>query len=103
MIKKVLVLATFALITLPAIGGGYLTQSDGFFNSSKTTRSEPLEGIIPEQVQGGLNFNFNGSAWHESLENEIIEQTPLGNAILPLSILGLSYLFAKSKRKEETI
>lgn len=103
MIKKILVLATFALITLPAIGGGYLTQSDGFFNSSKTTRSEPLEGIIPRAASMEFNFNFTGSAWHESLENEIIEPVPLGNAILPLSILGLSYLFAKSKRKEETI
>ena len=90
-------------LVMTALSFSAMAQSDGFFSSNykeyNTNRAEPIEGSIPI-----VDFNYYGNAFHEDLYNEVIgEEAPIGNGILSLSILGITYLLTRNKRKEDQI
>ena len=80
-----------------------MAQSDGFFSSNykeyNPNRWEPTEDNIPMFTE-----QFGGTAFHEDLFHEVIgEEAPVGNGIFSLSFLGITYLLARNKRKEDQI
>lgn len=87
MLAKPLVL--IILFLLSANQGGVKAQSDGFFRYQYYEEDRNLDGISapPLPSEHGLFDNY-----------QVAEQTPLGNGLLALALLGAGYLTIKSRK-----
>ena len=70
-------------------GGGVKAQSDAFFSYQYYEEDRNLDGISapPLPTEHGLFDNY-----------QVAEQTPLGNGLLALALLGAGYLTIKSRK-----
>ncbi len=98
MIKKILVLISFSLITfsmmgqIDQMGGG---KNDGFFSYLTETRSN--EHAVSPLGIGKVYFFSEGSQFEQFIEESV---APLGNGLVLLSAASLCYAY--HKRRKET-
>ena len=87
-IAKPLVVIILFLLSINR-GGGVKAQSDAFFSYQYYEEDRNLDGISapPLPTEHGLFDNY-----------QVAEQTPLGNGLLALALLGAGYLTIKSRK-----